>query len=180
MRYCEKCGKELLDEAVVCTGCGCMVADKKPPVKTGKKKTKIKKLWIVLGAVGLCLALAAAVLFLPRDLKLDDIKETNIITAFIRYGLPERIDSDEDGTYLKYGEKIDFYGITPYGVLIYPETDEVVFFFHSEDAEEVYYKIEDRCDLESDLLGMYHKFSYENLNITVPAYDGYYVGIEID
>ena len=25
MKFCTKCGKELLDEAVVCTGCGCPV-----------------------------------------------------------------------------------------------------------------------------------------------------------
>ena len=26
MKYCSKCGKELLDEAVICVGCGCAVA----------------------------------------------------------------------------------------------------------------------------------------------------------
>lgn len=25
MKYCMKCGKELVDEAVICTGCGCSV-----------------------------------------------------------------------------------------------------------------------------------------------------------
>lgn len=25
MKFCQKCGKELMDEAVVCPGCGCMV-----------------------------------------------------------------------------------------------------------------------------------------------------------
>lgn len=27
MKYCSKCGKELLDEAVVCTNCGCAVGN---------------------------------------------------------------------------------------------------------------------------------------------------------
>lgn len=27
MKYCTHCGKELLDEAVICVGCGCAVAD---------------------------------------------------------------------------------------------------------------------------------------------------------
>jgi len=27
MKYCSHCGKELMDEAVVCTGCGCAVAN---------------------------------------------------------------------------------------------------------------------------------------------------------
>ncbi|MBE6732551.1 MAG: zinc ribbon domain-containing protein [Ruminococcaceae bacterium] len=26
MKYCQKCGKELVDEAVICIGCGCAVA----------------------------------------------------------------------------------------------------------------------------------------------------------
>ena len=26
MKYCQKCGKELLDEAVICVGCGCSIA----------------------------------------------------------------------------------------------------------------------------------------------------------
>ena len=26
MKYCSKCGKELIDEAIICTGCGCAVA----------------------------------------------------------------------------------------------------------------------------------------------------------
>lgn len=28
MKFCEKCGKELLDEAVICPGCGCAVEPK--------------------------------------------------------------------------------------------------------------------------------------------------------
>ena len=27
MKFCSKCGKELIDEAVVCIGCGCSVAN---------------------------------------------------------------------------------------------------------------------------------------------------------
>lgn len=29
MKYCSKCGKEIMDEAVVCPGCGCAVENKK-------------------------------------------------------------------------------------------------------------------------------------------------------
>ena len=32
MKYCSKCGKELLDEAVICPGCGCSVAPINTPV----------------------------------------------------------------------------------------------------------------------------------------------------
>lgn len=27
MKYCTHCGKELLDEAVICVGCGCAVSE---------------------------------------------------------------------------------------------------------------------------------------------------------
>ena len=27
MKFCQKCGKEIMDEAVVCPGCGCAVAN---------------------------------------------------------------------------------------------------------------------------------------------------------
>ncbi len=38
MKYCEKCGKELLDEAVICVGCGCAV-----DLATTKKNTFISE-----------------------------------------------------------------------------------------------------------------------------------------
>ena len=28
MKYCSKCGKEIMDEAVICPGCGCTLAQK--------------------------------------------------------------------------------------------------------------------------------------------------------
>lgn len=31
MKFCSKCGKELVDEAVVCVNCGCSVADPATP-----------------------------------------------------------------------------------------------------------------------------------------------------
>lgn len=33
MKYCVHCGKELLDEAVICVGCGCAVAGKSVPTR---------------------------------------------------------------------------------------------------------------------------------------------------
>lgn len=33
MKFCEKCGKELLDDAVVCMGCGCAVGTTEAPVQ---------------------------------------------------------------------------------------------------------------------------------------------------
>ncbi|MBR3096130.1 MAG: zinc-ribbon domain-containing protein [Clostridia bacterium] len=34
MKYCQKCGKELLDEAVICPNCGCAVAPVQPSSPT--------------------------------------------------------------------------------------------------------------------------------------------------
>src|SRR5690554_1624521 len=39
MKYCSKCGNELVDDAVICTKCGCMVETKRTvEVKSEKKE----------------------------------------------------------------------------------------------------------------------------------------------
>ena len=54
MKYCEKCGKELMDEAVVCTGCGCPVVTKQAnnspsaPAQVVSKKAKRAKIFGIL------------------------------------------------------------------------------------------------------------------------------------
>ena len=182
MKFCAKCGAELLDDAVMCTGCGSTVENNncsgQMEGKTLHKKPKIKIIWIALAAV-LLVGIIALILFMPRNLKLDDIKQTNVVTAILQYGIPESIVSDEDGIFLRYGDKVDFYGITPYSFAVYPEENEVVFFFLSDDGREVYDKISRYCDLEDRGL-VFHDFSYDNLYITTYAYDGGYVSIEID
>lgn len=39
--FCTKCGKELLDEAVVCTGCGCLVQDTEQATPSKRKTDKV-------------------------------------------------------------------------------------------------------------------------------------------
>ena len=29
MKFCQKCGKEIADEAIICPGCGCAIAEKR-------------------------------------------------------------------------------------------------------------------------------------------------------
>lgn len=58
MKYCEKCGKEIIDEAVICPGCGCPV--KNNGVKTsssvpGGNGKKIQKS-LILGVIGIVFA----------------------------------------------------------------------------------------------------------------------------
>lgn len=40
MKFCEKCGKEIMDDAVVCPGCGCSVkSEKSQSANTGELNT---------------------------------------------------------------------------------------------------------------------------------------------
>lgn len=186
MKFCAKCGKELLDEAVVCPGCGNEIDTTSVCAQKGAKKVllpKINKLWLILGASILVLGIIAAVLFMPRNLKMDSFKKTNVVTAIIQYGLPHDINTDDErGLVLEYKNKVDFYGITPTAFTVYPEEDRVVFFFsgNDDDSYDIYKKIERYCDFERSLASSYHIFSYNNLEITTYDYDASYVSIEID
>lgn len=181
MKFCDKCGTELHDDAVVCTGCGCAVVENEfcAQVEKPKVKRKVKVLWIVLSAVVLLLGAVAAILFMPRNLRMDDIKETTVVTAIIRYGLPEKITNGPEGTILHYGEKVDFYGITPLELLVFPETNEVSIAFWAEDGAEAYKKISQFCELDENLMNMFHCFRYEDLYITTFGYDASHTHIDI-
>lgn len=39
MKFCEKCGKEIMDEAVVCPNCGCSAKKDAAPVKVAVPKS---------------------------------------------------------------------------------------------------------------------------------------------
>ena len=56
MKYCTHCGKELLDEAVICPGCGCEVEEKKSSSGIIEEEDKkifalIIKIFMVIGCV---------------------------------------------------------------------------------------------------------------------------------
>lgn len=54
MKYCAKCGKELLDEAVMCPGCGCAVGSKNQVAEEKTTPTqKSPKAATVLGIIGI-------------------------------------------------------------------------------------------------------------------------------
>lgn len=42
MKYCAKCGKELVDDAVICTGCGCATEKEQSTIKTVETPKKAK------------------------------------------------------------------------------------------------------------------------------------------
>ncbi len=62
MKYCAKCGNELVDEAIICTKCGCMVeatravppaAESKLPSLSSNKETNYAWLPFVLGILAI-------------------------------------------------------------------------------------------------------------------------------
>ncbi|MBQ3135168.1 MAG: hypothetical protein IJB75_05095 [Oscillospiraceae bacterium] len=54
MKYCTKCGKELMDESVICVGCGCSVVENKNPQFA--PATQKPKAAMILGIVGIVFA----------------------------------------------------------------------------------------------------------------------------
>lgn len=64
MKYCTHCGKELLDDAVICLGCGCACDGSKlgtvQPDLVAKLSEKVKTngiIWLVIGIVQILLGL---------------------------------------------------------------------------------------------------------------------------
>lgn len=53
MKYCAHCGAELVDEAVICTKCGCWTNDNGQPIETSKPKLN------VLALIGFILSLVS-------------------------------------------------------------------------------------------------------------------------
>lgn len=49
MKYCAKCGKEVMDEAVICPNCGCAVQSEATPTKIAvPKRAKNAKIFGIL------------------------------------------------------------------------------------------------------------------------------------
>lgn len=179
MAFCEKCGAKIGDWATLCPACQEDQTQATPvaPVKKKRKPT----LWIILGAAVLLIGIISFVLFRPRNLKMNDFKDVGTVGAVINYGWPESFRTDEYGdTFLDYKNTVDFYGITPWSMCVYPEENKVVFFFHSSDGEAVYRIISDKCRLEDRGMNIFHKFRYDDMTITTYAYESSYVSIEFD
>ena len=59
MKFCSKCGKELLDEAVICPGCGCPVDSGRPMPQDYKTVLHSTKIMFIVGLVLLGLGIFA-------------------------------------------------------------------------------------------------------------------------
>ena len=56
MKYCEKCGNQLLDEAIMCPKCGCAVAGKQPTKEQNEKaKNQAKGAILIIAGVAIIL-----------------------------------------------------------------------------------------------------------------------------
>ena len=63
MKYCEKCGNQLLDEAIMCPKCGCAVAGKQPTKEQNEKaKNQAKGAIMVIAGIGIIIATIIAVI----------------------------------------------------------------------------------------------------------------------
>ena len=52
MKFCQKCGKEIMEEAVICPGCGCSIAQNKTQENGGKDGLAIAgKIFLILGCI---------------------------------------------------------------------------------------------------------------------------------
>ena len=50
MKFCEKCGKEIAEEAVICTGCGCAIPQKN--IKRGNDGLAVaSKIFLILACI---------------------------------------------------------------------------------------------------------------------------------
>lgn len=62
MKYCEKCGNQLLDEAIMCPKCGCAVAGKQPTKEQNEKsKNQAKRAIMIIAGIGIIIATIIAV-----------------------------------------------------------------------------------------------------------------------
>lgn len=52
MKFCSKCGKEIADEAVICTGCGCAVEQTEKKGNGGNDGLAVAaKIFLILGCI---------------------------------------------------------------------------------------------------------------------------------
>lgn len=52
MRFCQKCGKEIMDETIICPGCGCNVAQEIKRTDGGKDGLAVAaKIFLILGCI---------------------------------------------------------------------------------------------------------------------------------
>ncbi len=96
MKTCKQCGKELLDAAVICPGCGCSVEEQPADnvaiapqsgtaTPVAQKPSKNKKLIVIILAALAVVLIVVAAIFIPkllRQQKADELEESLIGKTF--------------------------------------------------------------------------------------------------
>lgn len=178
MKFCVKCGKELMDDSIVCPGCGNTVGAAEVDVKQPKRpKSKKKRIicCVLIPIISLVLVVGVlAILILPHpDLKMKDIQDGGYIDALFRYGIPQNVNSDK-GIWI-YEDCIKFYGI-PARAFSYRPGEYFYFWFGEEYEDDVLDEIRKHCDYE-DNFGSKYNYSYNGMEIIT---DGAYLHISLD
>ena len=83
MKYCQKCGKELFDEAVICPNCGCAVAAEamkmqKAATENGGLASAAMVFAFLMPLVGFVLGLIGSVKYTDEDYKKKSINAITI------------------------------------------------------------------------------------------------------
>lgn len=104
MKYCTHCGKELVDEAVVCVGCGCAVAGttaRKAPtpaelINTLSERVKTNGIiWLVIGIIQILIGI-----FLNWYVLI--VGALNIISSIQDMTYSKKVLDDPDGIVKKF------------------------------------------------------------------------------
>jgi len=172
-KRCPNCGAQLRADAQFCMKC-----DTSFEAKVSKRK-KSKKRWVILGIVVLLLlGTVAAVLFVPRNLEMDDFEPTGTFGAILKYGYPDNIGEGDYGTYLTY-EDTYFYGI-PAHATVHVEADTIGLIFRGKlDKFEVREILDEHCRLVNSWGETMTEYRYENLSILLLS-SGHNVIIEMN
>ena len=88
MKFCQHCGKEIMDEAVVCTGCGCAVNHSSVNQSTSTKAEKKTSVSLFLGIIGIVFAWLFALVghitsIIGIILGIKEYKETEKMTGLV-------------------------------------------------------------------------------------------------
>lgn len=76
MKYCEKCGKELSDDAALCMGCGCPTGYVEPQIQVKeKKKFGIKKILLIIAIVAAVIGVAIAGMLVWKHIRTERVKD---------------------------------------------------------------------------------------------------------
>ena len=68
MKYCSHCGKELLDEAVICPSCGCSNESATSKSEDRKVLILVVKIFMILSCIGAAVALIPLCWMIPMTL----------------------------------------------------------------------------------------------------------------